>query len=64
MRANGGWRVLLGRAGEGAELQFSVEMLYEGDPSGSGGSRWWFKNVNTPEDLAEAEAWVCGMGGW
>jgi molybdenum cofactor guanylyltransferase len=23
---------------------------------------WWFKNVNTPEDLAEAEAWADGTG--
>ena len=22
----------------------------------------WFINVNTPEDLAEAEAWACGGG--
>ncbi len=58
---------LLRRASEGAEWQFDIGMIYEEDPVQVGSvSDWWFTNVNTPEDLAEAEAWArrvgCGAG--
>jgi molybdopterin-guanine dinucleotide biosynthesis protein A len=58
-------RVLLRRASEGFEWQFSIDMLYEADPPDRTISDWWFTNVNTPEDLAEVEAWARegGVGG-
>jgi molybdopterin-guanine dinucleotide biosynthesis protein A len=53
---------LLRGASEGCEWQFDLGMLYEVNPPGRPISDWWFKNVNTPEDLAEAEAWALEGG--
>jgi len=33
----------------------------EGGPDQETVTRW-FANINTPEELAEAEAWACGVG--
>jgi molybdopterin-guanine dinucleotide biosynthesis protein A len=53
---------LLRGASEGCEWKFDIGMLYEVNPPGRPISDWWFKNVNTPEDLAEAEAWALEGG--
>jgi molybdopterin-guanine dinucleotide biosynthesis protein A len=57
--------VLLERASEGFLWTHDLDELYgENDPALEMSARW-FKNVNTPEDLAEAEAWAreSGLGG-
>jgi molybdopterin-guanine dinucleotide biosynthesis protein A len=57
--------LLLGRASEGYERTFSLDMLYEANDPGPEIGDKWFMNVNTPEDLAEAEGWARagGLGG-
>jgi molybdopterin-guanine dinucleotide biosynthesis protein A len=57
--------VLLDRASENFQWVYDLDVLYEeGGPAPEIRARW-FANVNTPEELAEAEAWARadGVGG-
>jgi molybdopterin-guanine dinucleotide biosynthesis protein A len=54
--------VLLERASEGSLLVYDLDAVGGKDAAGR---EWWFANVNTPQELAEAEAWARegGLGG-
>ena len=53
--------VLLHEATEGFHWVHDLDELHGEDYPAIEASRWWFMNVNTPQELAEAEAWAdCG----
>jgi molybdopterin-guanine dinucleotide biosynthesis protein A len=54
--------VLLERASEGLRWRHNLDELSGESGPAAEMSEWWFKNVNTPEDLGEAEAWARESG--
>jgi molybdopterin-guanine dinucleotide biosynthesis protein A len=52
---------LISVASEGACRVFDLQMLYGEDSQDAKTSDRWFTNVNTPEDLVEAERWASGV---
>jgi molybdenum cofactor guanylyltransferase len=54
--------ILLDLASGGFLWRYDVDDLYGESGPALEISERWFKNVNTPEDLAEAEAWARESG--
>lgn len=50
--------VLLDRASEGFLWTHDLDELYGENGPALEVREWWFKNVNTPQDLVETEAWA------